>query len=175
MKKLFLLGIVSLLASSSAFCNKESEKAPLSETRKETLTYATSGAFAWASVPSGVNCGIGKRWYSDNFAFGTSLNLSASLSVTPFVDLLLEGLYFIDSKRYVGLQLGLGAGKTMLKKFQYQGLEGEVQTYRFDDWQFLPLIKFIPFGKEWKNENKRQFFHLAVFPVGVSFNYGWEI
>ena len=84
MKKFFL----ALIACATTMVSgSEMQESMIKVEEPRDFTYVTSGSFAWASVPSGVNLGIGTRWHLDNLAFGTSFNISASLPVTPFFDI----------------------------------------------------------------------------------------
>ncbi len=156
--------------------------------------YVQSGAFSWAIIPFGGAVGYGYRWCGDNYALGASINFSGSLAFLPCADLTLEALYFTDSRRYMGLQLGAAIGKTTINEIktfancypQYDiDLNGdycvenepvfEEKTYKLSTSYILPILKFIPYGCEWVENGHKQFWHVALFPVGLSFSYGWEI
>jgi len=142
---------------------------------KESLIYANTGTFCAGPIPYGIYGGAGIRCYGESFALGASTNLSAALTVFPMFDLTLEGLYFVDSMRYIGIQVGACAGKNFLPEVKYTDGFGEKRTFRFKEWIVSPMIKFIPYGTEWEYDGIRQFAHVAVYPGGVSFNYGWEL
>jgi len=171
-KKLLLL--ITCFAIGAGYANEDEQQKIYIQEKDNSYFYLTTGAFSYTAIPAGANIGFGYRLCGDNFALGTSLNMSAGLVLAPALDLTIEGLYFTDARTYFGLQVGAAVGKTTVTQLKYK-IEGEETIMSYKNGYILPILKVIPYGREWEEKGQRHFWHVALFPVGLSFSYGWEL